>query len=247
MRSKSSLALCTSLFTLLCSTPSWALDEIYSPNVEPGELAFEYNGSRTFDHDSSKNNEQEHELALEYGVNNRWEVEASAGFEKDPDANVKFDDIEIENRFQFFEQGAHWLDSGLLVAYDQAMRHADSNSLEVKLLLQKDVGRFTNTANIGFEQNVGKNSTGTGGPDYVFLWSTRYRYSELVEPGFEIQSDFGQHEQLRHFDEQEHYVGPALYGRLFGNVHYETAWLFGVSDASAQSAGRALLEYEMHF
>jgi hypothetical protein len=247
MRLTGSIAFFTALLVALSSTSSWALDEIYSPNVEQGEVSLEYNGSRTFDHDSGKNNEQEHELALEYGVNSRWEVEASAGFEKEPDASVQLQDYEIENRFQFFEQGANWLDSGLLVAFDDGTHHTDSDNLEVKLLLQKDIGRFSNTANIGFDQAVGKNSTSTGGPDYVFLWSTRYRYSELAQPGFEIQSDLGQHAELQHFDEQEHYVGPALYGRLFGNVHYETAYLFGVTTASAQSAARVLLEYEMHF
>ena len=222
-----------------------ALDKIYSPNVEQGEVSLEYNGSRTFDSHSYKNDAQEHEVALEYGVNSHWEVEGSAGFTKDPDANVRLEDYGIESRFRFFEQGQYWLDSGLLVAFDDATHHADANNLEVKLLLQKDIGRFTNTANIGFDQTVGKNAT--GGPDYVFLWSTRYRYKELVQPGFEIQSDLGEGRTLQRFSEQQHYVGPALYGRILGNLHYETAWLVGVSDASAQSAARVLLEYEMHF
>jgi hypothetical protein len=247
MRTVTTTLFCTALFTLACGSSAWALDEIYSPNAEPKELAVEYAGSRTFDHDSSKNNAQEHEVAVEYGVNNRLEIEGSAGFEKQPEGDVQLNHYEAEGRLQFAEQGKYWLDSGLLVAFDEAAHHADANNLEVKLLLQKDVGRFTSKANIGFDQAVGKNSTGAGGPDYVFLWSTRYRYNELAQPGFEIQSDLGQGQELQHFGEQTHYVGPALYGRLFGHLKYETAYLFGVSDASAQSAARVLLEYEMHF
>jgi hypothetical protein len=245
MRSTTTATLCTALLAVIYSTPSWALDEIYSPNVEQGEVSLEYNGSRTFDHDSSKNDAQEHEVALEYGVNSRWEVEGSAGFEKDPDNSVQLEDYEIENRVQFFEQGVNFVDSGLLVAFDDATHHADANNLEVKLLLEKDIGRFTSKANIGFDQAVGKNAT--GGPDYVFLWSTRYRYNEIAQPGFEIQSDLGEGQTVQHFSQQQQYVGPALYGRILGNLHYETAYLFGVSDASAQSAARVLLEYEMHF
>ena len=248
MRINTTMAFCTVLLAASCSSPSWALDTIYSPNIEAGEVALEYNGSRTFDHDSSKNNGQEHELSLEYGINSRWVVEAGAGFAKDPGTQVKLEDFELENRFAFSEPGANWLDSGLLVAFGGATHHSGTNSIEVKLLLQKDIGRFTNITNIGFEQAVGKNSAGTGGPDYAFLWSTRYRYSELAQPGFEIQSDLGQQNHaLRHFDEQEHYIGPALYGRLFGKLHYETAYLFGVSDAAAQGAARVQLEYEIHF
>ncbi len=245
MRFATAAIFCTGVFTVFCSTPSWALDEIYSPNVEQGEVSLEYNGSRTFDNNSAKNDAQEHEIALEYGVNSRWEVEGSAGFTRDPAANVELEDVEVENRVQFFEQGQYWLDSGLLVAFDDATHHGDANNLEVKLLMQKDIGRFTNTANIGFDQAVGKNAT--GGPDYVFLWSTRYRYSELAQPGFEIQSDLGEGETVQHFSQQQQYVGPALYGRILGNLHYETAYLFGVSEASASGAARILLEYEMHF
>ncbi len=242
MRAAGAIIFCTAFFA---AGPCWALDEIYSPNVEQGELAVEYSGSRTFDSHSDKNNAQEHEAAMEYGVNSRWEVEGSVGYQKEPQGDVQLDHYEAEGRLQFAEQGKNWADTGLLVAFDEAAHHADANNLEIKLLLQKDIGRFTNTANIGFDQAVGKNAS--GGPDYVFLWSTRYRYSELAQPGFEIQSDLGAGQTLQHFGQQQQYVGPALYGRLFSNLHYETAYLFGVSDASAQSAARILLEYEMHF
>lgn len=236
-------------FTVFCltmlSAPAFALDEIYSPIVEPHELALEYNGSRTFDNHAGKNNAQTHEFVMEYGVNTHWETELSAGYNKGAtQSDPQISDVEWENRFQFFPQGEYWLDSGLLVAFDKAMHSGNADTLEVKLLLQKDTGRFTSIANIGFDQSVGSHAT--GGPDNLFLWSTRYRESEQFQPGFEIQSDLGQGGALRHFNQQQHYIGPALYGRLFGRIHYETAYLFGVSSAAANSAARLQIEYEMH-
>ncbi len=241
------LSIC--LFTILCLTivnlPAFALDEIYSPNVEPHELAFEYNGSRTFDNQAAKNNAQTHELVMEYGINNHWETEVSAGFDKDAVQNgARITGYEWGNRLQFFPQGEYWLDSGLLIAFTKAAHSGNSDTLEVKLLLQKDIGRFTSIANIGFDQSVGPHAA--GGPDNLFLWSTRYRQSEQFQPGFEIQSDLGQDGTLRYFSAQQHYIGPALYGRLFGHIHYETAYLFGVSSAAAQRAARLQIEYEMH-
>jgi hypothetical protein len=240
-----SISFYTALFALLCATPAWALDKIYSPYVEPGELSLEYSGNRTFDKAPDKNNIQEHQFAVEYGATSRWETEFYANFGKEPDASFKMSSVEWENRFQLSEQGQYWVDPGLLVSYAHAIDKGDPDSLEIKLLLAKDVGRFTNIANVGFSQDLGPHAA--GGPDYAFLWSTRYRYSEQVQPGFEIQSGLGQDSALRHFSQQEHYIGPALYGRLFGHVKYEAAWLAGVSDASATSAARALVEYEMHF
>jgi hypothetical protein len=241
------LAGTAAVILLASAMPAFALDEIYSPNTEYRELSLEYNGSRTFDSHSDKNDAQEHEIALEAGVLPRLTLEVSGGFAKDPDDSLNLEDVEIEGRYQFVEQGEYWMDSGLLVAYGFSTLSHEPDTLETKLLLQKDIGKITTTANIGFEQTVGKNSSGTGGPDYVVLLNSRYRYSPEFQPGIEIQSDLGQSSTLHHFDEQEHYIGPAVYGKLFGNLKYQAAWLFGASDAAATSSARALLEYEMHF
>jgi hypothetical protein len=229
----------------MSATPCFAVDKIYSPYVEQGEVAFEYSGNRTFDNNHDKNNVQEHQFAVEYGVNSWWQTEGYGNFEKQPDESFKMSGIEWENRFQFTERGAHWLDTGLLVAYEHAIQKGNPDGIEIKALLAKDTGKFSHLANIGFSQEVGSHAA--GGPDYAFLWSTRYRYSEYAQPGFEVQSDLGAGQALQHFDQQEHFVGPALYGRLFGHLKYEAAYLVGVSDASSNSAVRGLLEYEMHF
>ncbi len=237
----------TAALAFVVSSPAFALDEIYSPNTEYRELSLEYNGSRTIDNHSDKNNAQGHGIGIEAGVTPRLTLALSGGFAKSRGESTDLEDVEVEGRYQFFEQGENWVDSGLLLAYGFSTQSNEPNTVEAKILLQKDINKVTSTANIGVEQTVGKNSDGTGGPEYVLLWNTRYRYNVYFQPGIELQSEFGQGHTLGHFDEQEHYIGPAVYGKLFNKVKYQAAWLAGVSDAAAQSAARVTLEYEMNF
>ncbi|MCE9507942.1 MAG: FTR1 family protein [Alphaproteobacteria bacterium] len=227
---------------LVSPGPARAADKIYSPIVHEGELELEYSGSRTFDGQHDKNNIQSHEVEVAYGVNSRWKTELTGEFEKEPDESFVMSNMLWENVVQFSEQGEYWLDAGALVSYVHGFASHAPDAIEAKLLLEKEWGRFLHRANIGIEQEIGPNAG--GGPDRSVNWSSRYRHDMHFEPGFEIQSGFGKANENPGFNEQEHYIGPAVYGAINRNIKYEAAYLAGISDAAADGAGRLLLEYE---
>jgi len=229
------------------SSFAFGLDEVYSPNAEFGEISLEISHARSFDKNAAKDGAQVGEVTLEAGLTPRFVVAVSGEYSADPGNAMQLDAHQIEGRYQFFESGEQWMDVGALVAYSFSKQADTPDTLEVKLLLQKDVGKFTHTANIGFSQNVGTFPNLTDEAGYTFLWSTRYRYNEYFQPGFEIQSDLGPGAQLGYLNQQEHYMGPSVQGKFFGHLKYQAAYLFGVSDPAAQQAVRLNLEYEMHF
>lgn len=233
------------LIATFAATPAYALGTVKSPNIVKGELEFEYMGSTTFDNDASKRGEQEHEFEIEYGLTDRFLVELATEFEREPGEKLKSSKVELAGRYQLFEKGEYWIDSGLQFAYEHATHRDDPDALEAKLLLEKQMGAFLHRANFSVEKEIGSHSV--DGVEAGFAWSSRYRYNPYFEPGFEIHSDFGKVNDELGFNEQEHYIGPAIYGKLLPNVKYEAGYFFGVSDATTDGAARLLVEYEIYF
>lgn len=245
MKPIKTLGAVTLVMTAFSATQALALDTVYSPHVVKGEMEMEYYGSRTIDGDASKNNAQSHEIEIEYGLTDHFKAKLAGEYEREAEGRKRFTKVEVGGQYQFGEQGEYWLDSGLLLAYGMSTENRSPNTLEAKLLLEKQFGKFLNRANIGLEQEVGHYAS--GGPERSILWSTRYRYSNYIEPGFEIQSNFGKGSDTERFNDQEHYVGPAVYGQLMPGLKYEAAYYKGISDATANSAVRVFLEYEIYF
>lgn len=233
--------------TLALAHPAFALDgKVYSPQIVKGEAELEYAGTRTFDSDPSKNNVQENQFSLGYGVTDYWAPEFYfATFERGPGQPQDFTGNEIENRFQFWPTGKYWVDTGLLASYHIAAKKDAADSVELKLLLEKDIGRWTAIANLGGEREVGSNAT--GGNALASAANIRYRWSKYVQPGVEWQADYGTWGEHLGFNKQAHYFGPVLYGDLLPNLKYEVGYFTGISSAAASSAARVNLEYEMFF
>ncbi|MEI6730849.1 MAG: hypothetical protein WCL30_06270 [Pseudomonadota bacterium] len=232
--------------TLLFAQPLYAVDKIYSPTVDKGEIELEYFATRDFDSDRSKDNAQVHETSIGYGVNDYWKTEFYANFAKQPDQSLKTDSFEWENIFAFSQPGQYWLDSGMSIAYVHNATARSADAVEAKLLLQKQIGQWINIANIGLEEEIGRFATGR--PERSFAWETRYNLNKYFNPGFEFHSDFGRSgDDSNGFSEQVHFIGPAAYGRILDNLKYEAAYLVGVSNAAPQSEAKLLLEYEFRF
>ena len=110
-------------------------------------------------------------------------------------------------------------------------------------LLEKAVGRFSHTANIGFEKEFGDGSEGEFGS--VFAWRSKYRFQPYFEPGVELYSEFGPIPEFADWDEQEHQFGPVVSGTV-GPFGYDVGYLFGLTDHSPDGEFKWILEYEIH-
>ncbi len=229
-----------------------AADKLYYPYVTKGELEVEYFGSRSSDSDSTEYNAQKQQFSVGYGFTNWWKSELYGKFEREPQNRITFDAWEWENIFQLTERGEYWLDVGASLAYEYTPQRNHADTIEARLLLAKDIGKTSHTFNAIVEKDV--SSGPKAGLESTLLWSSRYRYNQYFEPGFEISSDFGELKHTGSYDNQKHSIGPAAYGKIplgltdrGDSLKYRIGYLFGVSQAAPSGEAIAQLEYELHF
>jgi hypothetical protein len=132
-----------------------------------------------------------------------------------------------------------------MLACNCSTRPSIGTSLETKLLLERDVGDFSHIVDLGLDQGLGY--SGNGGPEYNVQYSGSYNIWDNFAVGVEVQSGLGQSNSALRWQDQQNYVGPAVYGDLFDAFHYELAYLAGVTSAASSNAVRFLFQYKKQF
>lgn len=237
---------------LLCNSAAHAADKISEPYVTPDKLGIEYFGSRTVDDSRKKDDKQKQQFAVTYGMNDFWKTGLYGKFAKDAGDNLTFDAWEWKNTFQLTRCGEYWFDVGMSAAYEWTPQSNHADILEARLLIAKDLGDTAHVMNINGIKQVG--SGNPRGLEGKILWSSRYKYISEFEPGFEIESSFGELKHMGSFDSQKHYAGPAAYGTISlplaehaGKLHYRAAYLLGASNAAEDGQAIVHLVYGLPF
>jgi high-affinity iron transporter len=227
-----------------------AAKKVYSPYVVKGDLELEAQGDISFDDDPTVDQTQEQKYGLGYGVTSWWSTEVESELEKEynddgEDLDFSLTEMAWENKFQLTEPGQYPVDLGFLLEYAISTEDKHPDALEWKVLLAKDIGKFSHWANLNFEHEVGGghgNETETG-----FAWSSRYRLAPYLEPGLEYHAEFGGLHEGKNFNQQEHQVGPAFYGKIGRHVKYDVGYLFGTSTSATDGMLKWIIELEHFF
>lgn len=213
----------------------------HSPYVHEGEAKLEvksaYNVNAHDNEDSWGG-----EIMAGYGITSFWETEIGVGFEGHDDEDTEFNALIWENKFQLAPKGALFVDPGLKIEYAHNLQ-SGPDELTGKILLGKEIGKFTNLANISVGREVGEDSEND--LEYGFAYALSYGYSENFSYGLEWYSAFGTFEKdSDDWSEQSHSIGPVAYGSFGHSLGYEAGVLFGVSEHAPDATIKASLEYE---
>lgn len=223
-----------------------AENKVYSPAVHYGEYSIEARGNAAIDRGQATDEINNQKYEFEYGVTNWWQTALVAELNQNEGDRFRYNATGWENIFQLFEPGEAWMDSAIYLEYEIADPKGASDSIEAKLLLEKQVGPIVTTLNFIFEKPV--TNTEGAGTEWGYAARTKYRLSRYLEPGVEAYGDVGPLRRADPIDQQTHRIGPMIMGAipLASRVafNYELGWLFGLTEGAPDHSIRWLGELE---
>ncbi|MEA2753718.1 MAG: hypothetical protein QOJ54_7 [Aliidongia sp.] len=241
------------LAALACFAPVAASADFHirSPNeIDQGELELEHNGAWSLDRAPVKAEAQSYTAEFGYGVNSWWHPELELGFERPagPGQPTDLTGLVWENTFRLTEPGENWADLGFYVEYGFATLAHTTDGAMFGPLVQKDIGRTTQTLNLFLSKDIGPNQDNHG-YDFSYAWQSRWNVWRQASPALEIYGDAGQIDRIGKFQDQQLLAGPVVLGTFLlgplGKLKYEAGYLFGTTKATADGTVRWKLELEI--
>ena len=131
---------------------------------------------------------------------------------------------------------------GVRLDYDFASRDGVPDAISARLLLQRQTGRFETRVNVGMEREVGSRASSDLGGD--LRASVRLRRQGL-SPALDYLGRVVRLQSPAGFQQQDHRLGPVLYGRLGRSMRFELGYLTGLSAAAPDHTFKLGVEYRI--
>ncbi len=211
------------------------IDKIYHPYVEQLEWELEWRATHANQNPTSgQEREQRHRLGLGRAVSEFVFIEGYLIGERSADDDLNLEAYEIEALWQLSEQGEFAVDYGLLFELEREHSN-DVWEYGTTLLVEKELGRYSATANFGLIYEWGDDIKDEWETALALQW--RYRHSPRLEPALEFYAG-----------EETLGGGPVVAGlEKIGPMRalkWEIGLIFGLDNDTADYTLRTVLEYE---
>jgi hypothetical protein len=235
----------------LAASQAFADFKVWHPDAEFGETALETVGDWGYGSLSRKSDERSFTEEFERGVTPFWRTELE--LEEDrlpgPGNSTNFGQVASENVFQFTPRGEYWLDAGFFFEYGQSMLPKSASEITFGPVLRKEIFHTIDTVNLFIEKDLGAYAGGRS--NFLYAWETRIDLGTSVEPGFQAYGAPGPVTRFAPLREEDHRLGPMLFGTVFalgpGTLVWNGGVLFGLTAAAPAVTLRWQAEYEIHF
>lgn len=238
---------------LLLALPASAADfEVKTPYVTRGEIEVEHKGFATFDSSRDKRNNQAFIAELGYGVTDWWRAAVEVEWEREEGrgTRVETEAASLENVFQLTPRGKYAADLGFLVELERGIRRGAPEEIKFGPIVAKEWGPTLTIVDLFFEKELGRGADAHVNVNYRL--SSRWAVAPWLEPGLELHGEPGPAGHFLRGAEQEHRLGPVVYGALslpqgWGKLQYQLGYLVGLTRATPDGTLKWLVEYELAF
>lgn len=229
---------------LLCLQTAHAgpADYVYTPTVEAGEKEIDFK----FGTEDSRPRDSMSSLGLGYGATDWWFTEIYVKYAREGNGGIKYDAFEWENKFQLTETGKYPIDFGIITEIEIPKDSDEGIEFKFGPLFQTEFGKLQLNANLLFEKIFD-----AADPEPVqigYQLQAKYRWLPAFEYGLQGLGEMGKWNHWSPTSEQEHKLGPAIFGKLALGSHsaikYNAAWLFGLTNNTPDNTIRTQIELE---
>jgi len=226
---------CLSLFFLSHALADGsAVDKVYHPYVDALESEIEFRSLFQENSSGPNNFKQLHQLSFGRSFGQALFGEVYLVGERSRSGQFELEAFEFELKWQLSEQGEYSADWGILFEYEQEFND-DIQEFTTGILVEKEFGRFSGTANLLLIQEWG--SAIKDEFETAVAMQARYRYSRAFEPGLELYAG-----------QDSAGIGPVMMGAVSLGVRKALRWeagvILGIGSDSPDNSFRFLLEYE---
>lgn len=185
-------------------------------------------------------------VELTYGVTDKTEIAYYRDYARARGEQFEYAASRFHVRTRFYEKGELPIDIGAYAELEYPHQEPGAEREgegELRLILEKDFGRWTWDFNPIFERAI-KGPERPEGWELQYAMSFIYRPSEYWQPRLDFFGDFGPIRDFEPRDEQKHLLSPAVDFQLAHRLYATLGVGFGLTDSTERRLVRARLEYE---
>lgn len=189
-----------------------------------------YFGYKLADSDNKAGGQYSHQLELELGLTDRWDVSLYQMFAQTNDTGFDYDGFKIRTRYRIGEADQYFVDPLLYLEIKRPSDHADPTVVEGKLVLAKSHQKFLTAFNLVVERDLGS------GHDLEWKYDIGLGY--LINPAFSVGLE--SKGNFESGDEGKQSFGPtASFAK--GSVWFTSGILFPLTDQASDVEFRYIL------
>jgi len=186
-----------------------------------------------------------HSAEIEYGISDRLTVALYFDFEDPAGESLKyFRTRAVFLRYRFAEKGKFFFDPAIYVEYYIPKKdYKDYEELEVRLILEKDLGNFRIDLNPKFEKKTSGSKVNQG-IEFNYSVGVYYRKYHNIQPGIEFHGKMGEISDLKPWEEQRHVIFPTIDFRFGPGFHWHPGAGFGLTGTSDSLTLKSIFSYK---